>query len=474
MEQDDGREDDLNSLNTQITPRPTVFAVAAATEESQTSLTRGPVEPVEAVDPTPARGGIWTGVTDKQLFNFFWKFPSDDPDNSHQLLSAIVHWFTGAKRKCRRLPPAAALAAIQQQSHKLYGKNPEGEVVFELAEDDIEREEDTHVVGMNQHMGERSEESRRGTKKAEIKTMKKQRSRGEGKGENEGEIKVEEEVEMERNLKKGEGESGEFHREREAEAEADGDAAKPRSGMGEEKEEQNGRNRWKRERWVDRPPLTHLRLASSSALVRELRRVGNRGEWYQLDLHPPTCRSRARSSRSWRRGSGADRVRVGGGGRRAERCVLLGLGMGSQPRLKVGEGVGVLVSCATLLRAQHQLGLFSLFCGQMLISDTFDGTPVQARAHEPQAFRGQVHVAAAVARREKPSIEPPDITPEGPPPAQGESMHVAPAAGNKNSVVLLLRTPFSTWLFLFRRRRVLRALARAGPSIPSPSLIAAR
>ncbi|KAJ7857974.1 hypothetical protein B0H14DRAFT_2578141 [Mycena olivaceomarginata] len=347
MEQDDGREDDLNSLNTQITPRPTVFAVAAATEESQTSLTRGPVEPAEAVDPTPAHGGIWTGGLLGQR---------------------------ESAADCRQLPPwrqsssnlISCMVKMYEEAYYIHNKyvpgvlpQPEGEVVFELAEDDIEREEDTHVVGMNQHMGERSEESRRGTKKAEIKTMKKQRSRGEGKGENEGEIKVEEEVEMER--KKGEGESGEFHREREAEAEADGDAAKPRSGMGEEKEEQNGRNRWKRERWVDRPPLTHLRLASSSALVRELRRVGNRGNGINsTSIHPRVDLAP---------------VRVAAGGE-----------------------------------------------GQSRLEPT-----------SPRHFRGQVHVAAAVARREKPSIEPPDITPEGPPPAQGESMHVAPAAGNKTA-----------------------------------------
>ncbi|KAJ7675242.1 hypothetical protein B0H14DRAFT_2656584 [Mycena olivaceomarginata] len=63
----------------------------------------------------------------------------------------------------------------------------------------------------------------------------------------------------------------------------------------------------------------------------------------------------------------------------------------------------------------------------MLISRTFDGTPVQARVQEPKHLRGQVHVAAATARREKPSVEPPDIAPEGPPPAQGAGEEFHPA-----------------------------------------------
>jgi hypothetical protein len=63
-------------------------------------------------------------------------------------------------------------------------------VIVARAEGEIEREEGKRVVVVNQHMSERSEESRRGTKKAEIKTTEEQRSRGEGKGENEGEIKV--------------------------------------------------------------------------------------------------------------------------------------------------------------------------------------------------------------------------------------------------------------------------------------------
>jgi hypothetical protein len=39
-------------------------------------------------------------------------------------------------------------------------------------------------------MSERSEESRRGAKKAEIKMTQKQQSGGEGKGENGGEMKA--------------------------------------------------------------------------------------------------------------------------------------------------------------------------------------------------------------------------------------------------------------------------------------------
>jgi hypothetical protein len=39
-------------------------------------------------------------------------------------------------------------------------------------------------------MGERGEESRRGTKKAEMKTTQTQRSSGEGKGEDGGKIQI--------------------------------------------------------------------------------------------------------------------------------------------------------------------------------------------------------------------------------------------------------------------------------------------
>jgi hypothetical protein len=43
-------------------------------------------------------------------------------------------------------------------------------VVVERAEGEVEREECKRAVGVNQHTSERTEENRRGTKKAEIRT----------------------------------------------------------------------------------------------------------------------------------------------------------------------------------------------------------------------------------------------------------------------------------------------------------------
>jgi hypothetical protein len=63
-------------------------------------------------------------------------------------------------------------------------------MVVERAEGEVEREEGKRAVVVNLHMSERSEESRRGAKKAEMKTTQKQRSRGAGKGESGGEMKA--------------------------------------------------------------------------------------------------------------------------------------------------------------------------------------------------------------------------------------------------------------------------------------------
>jgi hypothetical protein len=63
-------------------------------------------------------------------------------------------------------------------------------VIVERAEGEVEHEEGKHAVVVNLHMSERSERSRRGAKKGEIKTTQKQRNRGEGKGEHGGEMKA--------------------------------------------------------------------------------------------------------------------------------------------------------------------------------------------------------------------------------------------------------------------------------------------
>ncbi|KAJ7353063.1 hypothetical protein DFH08DRAFT_804643 [Mycena albidolilacea] len=259
-----------------------------------------------------------------------------------------------------------------------------GEVIVERAEREVEREEGKRAVVVDLHMSGRSEESRRGAKKAEIKTTPKQRSRGEALGRWHEKY---EKIAIER-------EKGKRERsvEREKRMEVRRSLLSIKSTIAEEKGAKN------------RPSATH----TPTHILPHRPPVGAAvpgTEGLQMNSTPVDPRVDLTPVR----------VAAEGEGERG---------------LKVGGGVG-----ASEQRVEKK---------------------EWPEPKSPRHFRGQVHVAAAAARREKPSVEPPDITPQGPPPAQGESMHVAPAVENKTATEFHPASIFPSYGFSARRSDWLR------------------